>query len=66
MKVPLSREHYSVISAISPEGELYLSMQKQAFDSEAVIRFLEKLLEQIPGKLLIIWDGAAIHRSKAL
>ena len=66
LKVPLSREHYSVISAISPEGELYLSMQKQAFDSEAVIRFLEKLLEQIPGKLLIIWDGAAIHRSKAL
>lgn len=66
LKVPLTRNHYSVISAISPEGELYLSMQEKAFDSAAVIRFLEELLARIPGKLLIIWDGAAVHRSKPL
>lgn len=66
LKVPLTREHYSAISAVSPEGELYLSLQEQAFDSEAVIRFLKELLEQISGKLLIIWDGATIHRSKLL
>lgn len=64
--MPLTREHYSAISAVSPEGELYLSLQEQAFDSEAVIRFLKELLEQISGKLLIIWDGATIHRSKLL
>ncbi len=26
--------------------------------------FLEKLLRVIPGKLLIIWDGLAAHRSR--
>ena len=66
LKVSLNRDHYSVISAISLAGELYLSMQKQAFDSAAVIRFLKELLAQITGKLLIIWDGASIHRSKPL
>lgn len=31
-----------------------------------VIRFLKHLLRHIPGKLLIVWDGAPIHRSKAI
>lgn len=66
LRVPLSREHYSAISAISRTGNLYFLMQPQAFDSEAVIRFLKILLEQIAGKILIIWDGASIHRSKVL
>ena len=28
-----------------------------------VIEFLKHLQRQIPGKILILWDGAAIHRS---
>jgi transposase len=62
----LTRDHYSVISAITPAGALYLALQEQAFDSPAVIAFLRQLLAHIPGKLLIIWDGATIHRSKAI
>src|SRR5215207_6521939 len=31
-----------------------------------VVRFLKHLLHQIPGKLLIIWDGSPIHRSRAV
>ena len=31
-----------------------------------VIKFLEQLLREIPGKLLVIWDGAPIHRSRAV
>jgi len=31
-----------------------------------IIAFLEELQRQIQGKLLIIWDGATIHRSKLL
>jgi transposase len=62
----LTRDHLSVISAISPEGQLYLSMQEQAFDSDAVVTFLNTLLDQISGNLLIIWDGAPIHRSKTI
>jgi len=66
LRCKLTRDHYSVISAITPTGELYLSMQTKAFDSAAVIAFLEQLLILIEGKLLIIWDGASIHRSQAI
>ena len=66
LRCKLTHDHYSVISAITPSGELYLDMQTKAYDSTAVIAFLEQLLKQIEGKLLIIWDGATIHRSKAL
>jgi transposase len=62
----LTRDHYSVISAITATGELYLAMQTKAFDSATVIAFLEHLLRLIAGKLLIIWDGAPIHRSQAI
>jgi transposase len=30
------------------------------------VRFLKHLMHQIPGKLLVIWDGSAIHRSRAV
>jgi transposase len=66
LRCKLTRDHLSVISAISPEGKLYLSMQETAFDSDGVVAFLKLLLEEISGKLLIIWDGAPIHRSQTL
>lgn len=66
LRCKLTHDHYSVISAITPTGELYLDMQTEAYDSAAIITFLEQLLAQIEGKLLIIWDGATIHRSQAV
>jgi transposase len=66
LRCKLTRDHYSVISAISPLGNLHLAMQSEAYDSAAVIAFLEQLLDAIEGKLLIIWDGAPIHRSRAI
>jgi len=66
LRCKLTRDHYSVISAITPTGKLYLAMQPEAYDSAAVIAFLEQLLCVIAGKLLIIWDGAPIHRSQAI
>ena len=62
----LTYDHYSVISAITRAGKLYLAMQTEAFTSKTVITFLEQLLAAIAGKLLIIWDGAPIHRSQAI
>jgi transposase len=35
-----------------------------AIRSPQVILFLQHLLRQVPGKLWIIWDGIAIHRSR--
>jgi hypothetical protein len=41
-------------------------VQDHAFRSPEVVHFLEHPLRHIPGKLLVIWDGAPIHRSRAI
>lgn len=43
-----------------------MKMQEDAFDSEGIIEFLDALQEQIAGNIVIVWDGAPIHRSKKL
>jgi len=60
----LTRDHLSVISAVSPDGDLYLHVREQAFDSVGIIGFLDQLKEQITEQIVIVWDGAPIHRSK--
>ena len=62
----LSRDHLSVISGITLEGKLLMMEQERSFRSPDVVRFLRHLLRQIPGKLLIIWDGSPIHRGRAV
>lgn len=62
----LSYDHLSAISAISLQGDLYLAVQDHAYKGPDVIEFLKQLLTEIPGKLLVIWDGAPIHRCRAV
>ena len=65
----LSREHLSAISAVSAvsmTGELYLAAQDHSYEGADIISFLEQLLEEIEGSLLVIWDGAPVHRSRAV
>jgi transposase len=66
LRVRLSREHWSVIGGLTPAGKLYQMKLDRALRSEDVIVFLEHLLAQIDDKLLVIWDGAPIHRSQVL
>jgi transposase len=58
-----TRDHLSAIAAISPEGKLYFHSQDDAIDSVDVVAFLEHLLREVSGRMVIIWDGAPIHRS---
>ena len=58
-----TRDHLSTISAISPDGKCYFQVQDEAFNSAGVVRFLTHLLRVVPGRIVIIWDGAPIHRS---
>jgi transposase len=51
-----------VISAITPDGRLFTHIQTEAFRGPAIVAFLRQLLRQVRGKLLVIWDGAPIHR----
>lgn len=58
------RAHLSLIAAIAPNGRLYLAGQDKPFDSEDITWFLSKLCWHYRRQnLLVIWDGAAIHRS---
>ena len=60
----LSRDHLSVISGLTPAGQLLLQVRRQAYQGPDVVRFLRHLLRHIPGKLLVLWDGAPIHRAQ--
>ena len=61
------RTHLSLIAAIAPNGRLYLAGQDQPFSSEDIVWFLDKLCYQYRKRnLLVIWEGAAIHRSQAV
>jgi transposase len=64
VRVPGTRDHLSVISGLTDTGRLLVHKRRQAFRGPAVVGFLQHLLRQIAGKLLVLWDGAPIHRAQ--
>jgi transposase len=61
-----TRDHLSAISALSPAGKLYFHAQDHSMNSADVVAFLEHLLREVPGRMVVIWDGAPIHRSQLI
>jgi transposase len=41
----------------------YFQLHNGSIKGPQVVEFLKHLQRHIPGKLLILWDGASIHRS---
>ncbi len=66
LRVPLTHDHLSVISAVTPEGRLFVHVQDAAVRGPAIVAFLRQLLRQIRGTLLVIWDGAPIHHCQVV
>jgi transposase len=65
----LAKSHFCVgvdISGITLDGRLCLQLRDNAFDSAGVVGFLRVLLRTLLGKLLIIWDGAPIHKGQPI
>lgn len=61
------RDHLSLIAAISPNGRIYVGGQDRSFTGEDIVWFLGKLCSRYRKRdLLVIWDGASIHRSEAV
>lgn len=61
------RAHLSLIAAIAPNGRLYVAGQDQPFTSEDIVWFLRKLCSRYRKRnLVVIWDGASIHRSETV
>lgn len=66
LKVKLTRDHLSAMGGITPEGKVIMQTQDHSYKGPDVVRFLQVLTREIPGKLLVIWDGAPIHRCKVV
>jgi transposase len=66
IRAPLSRDHLSALGGITQEGKLYLMVQERAYRGADVVGFLKHLARHITGKLLVLWDGAPIHRSRVV
>jgi transposase len=61
IKVPLTRNHLSVIGGVTPDGKVSAGIHTQALDGRDVILFLTHLLKHLSDRLLVIWDGSPIH-----
>ena len=48
------------------QSKLYFHAQDHAINSEDVVTFLEHLLREVPGRMVVIWDGAPIHRAQVV
>ncbi len=66
LRVPLTRDHLSAIGALTADGRVLMQVQTEAFRGPRVVRFLRHLLRHIQGKLLVIWDGALVHRAQVV
>lgn len=64
LRVPLTQDHLSAISAVTQDGRLLLKVQRATIRGHAVVRFLKHLLRHIKGRVLVIWDGIPTHRAK--
>jgi transposase len=62
LRVKLTRDHLSAISGITLDGRLFMQVRLESYDAAAVVGFLRVLLRKLPGKIMVIWDGAPIHR----
>ena len=49
LRVPLTWDHLSAISAITPDGRLLMMIQKEAFNGTTIVRFLKHLLRHMHG-----------------
>ena len=56
---------FSVVAGLTV-CNFYFQLFDGAIRSAQVIEFLHHLLRHLPGRLLIVWDGAGIHRSRAV
>jgi hypothetical protein len=63
----VTHDHLAAISAVTPEGQLWLQLSEETITGAAVVRFLQYLGRRLPGgRFWIFWDSAPIHRGTAV
>ena len=66
LRLPWPHDHLSVMSAITAHCHLLSRTWTGAMNGPRVVAFLQQRLGRVPGKLRVIWDGALIHRCRAV
>jgi transposase len=61
-----TRDHLSVIGAVTPAGKVFTLVRTEALTGLEVIEFLAHLRRVAGARLLVIWDGSPIHRRAAV
>jgi transposase len=62
----VTRDHLAMISGVTSAGKLYRQIYDGTIRGAEVVAFLAHLERHIPGKLLVFWDGASIHRNRVV
>lgn len=52
--------------ALTLTGRVLLKVQETAFCGEDSVEFLKHILREVPGPVIVIWDGAKIHCGEAV
>jgi transposase len=61
-----TRDHLSVMGAVTTGQRIYTLVRRKAFNGLHCIEFIKHLLRQLARPLLVIWDGSPIHRRTAV
>jgi transposase len=62
----LTHDHLAVISGVTPQGQLFTQIHDGTITGTEVVAFLRHLEQHLPGPLVVIWDGASIHKGRAV
>jgi transposase len=63
LRTPLTRDHLSALGAVTPSGAVSVRLQERSVTGRDVVRFLGHLKRVLGEKLLVLMDGASIHKS---
>ena len=55
-------EKVSIISGVTLEGELSFELHRNDVTGTEAVWFLEQLLEEISGRIVVVWDNVGFHR----
>ncbi len=62
LREKVTRDHLSVMGAMTPEGKIYTLVRQESLNGLHTIEFLLHLRCVASPRLLVIWDGSPIHR----
>ena len=64
VKMKAKRMNLNIISSISKLGKMRFMTYRNALDTKILIKFVNRLIQNIDKKLFIIMDNLAVHHSK--